>query len=417
MSGFLLCAPGDRGLDLLLVVASGVAVLSAAARAVAWRLGGDAALRHLVLLAALLNCLALPVTASLCAMAGVTLVSLSIPRDEPISSASPVLLAKAAPAGVRPLQPAPDPLSVAWAPEAKQFAVSCASPATTAAGRVDPPLPSRDLSPGAASTTVPNPWRRVAVGMMSVWATGTLLLLVRLAWSCVAVVRLRRSCRLIDTGPVHALLQEAAARLGMRRVPRLLLSNRVISPAAFGLGRPAVLLPARLIGAVDDDRLRDVLVHEVAHLRRFDPWIVLLQQTVAAVYWPIPWVHAVNRELRRAGEELCDDAVLARRDALSYGETLLHVAELLAGARTMAAVPGVVGGPGELEWRIARLIGRRPDAAATTGRTAARVAMCLFVAGTAVASATRLDLPAEPAAEAPGGGPADVRLAEFCCPA
>src|SRR4029077_18942899 len=135
----------------------------------------------------------------------------------------------------------------------------------------------------------------------------------------------------------------------MRQVPLLLVSSRTVAPLAAGFGRPAVILPERLLGAFSDKELRDVLVHEVAHLQRGDQRIVLLQELAGALYWPIVSVHGLNRELQRAREELCDNVVLARRDAISYGETLLHVAELLLKARPMGAAVGILGGEGELE--------------------------------------------------------------------
>jgi hypothetical protein len=53
-----------------------------------------------------------------------------------------------------------------------------------------------------------------------------------------------------------------------------------------------------------------------------------MQELAGAMYWPIVSVHGLNRELRRACEEVCDNIVLAGRDAISSGETLLHVAKL-----------------------------------------------------------------------------------------
>ena len=79
---------------------------------------------------------------------------------------------------------------------------------------------------------------------------------------------------------------------------------------------------------VSGEQMRDVLVHEVAHVRRRDHLIVLLQELARALYWPIVPVHGLIRELGQAREELCDNHVLRGRDALSYGETLLHLAEL-----------------------------------------------------------------------------------------
>ena len=83
---------------------------------------------------------------------------------------------------------------------------------------------------------------------------------------------------------------------------------------------------------------------------------MLLQELARAIYWPIVPVHALIRELGRAREELCDNHVLQGRDALSYGETLLHLAVLSQGPRSPVAAVGILQWKGELERRIAGLL-------------------------------------------------------------
>ena len=99
-------------------------------------------------------------------------------------------------------------------------------------------------------------FRGIATGAMFVWVAGTLLMLVRLARNCGRVVQLRRSSRPLQNDRLQTLLRQVAARLGMRQVPLLLVSSRAIAPLAVGFGRPAVILPERLLGAVSDNELR-----------------------------------------------------------------------------------------------------------------------------------------------------------------
>jgi thiol-disulfide isomerase/thioredoxin/uncharacterized GH25 family protein len=160
---------------------------------------------------------------------------------------------------------------------------------------------------------------------------------------------------------------------------------------AFGLRWPIVVLPDRLIGAVNGKEMRDVLLHEMAHLSRRDPLIVVLEELTRALYWPIVPVHALIRALGRAREELCDNHVLQGRDALSYGETLLHLAELSQKARPLLAAVGIVCWRGELEQRIAGLLDQRRSTMTRTNRWLVCLVALLFVAGGAIASATRLN--------------------------
>jgi beta-lactamase regulating signal transducer with metallopeptidase domain len=257
----------------------------------------------------------------------------------------------------------------------------------------------------------------MATVVMSAWAAGALLMLARLARNCGRVLQLRRSSRPLQDDAHERLLREVAARLRTPEIPLLLVSNRTVAPLAVGFGRPAVVLPERLLGAIRADELRDVLTHEVAHLRRGDHGVVLLQGLAGALYWPIVSVHALNRELQRAREEVCDNVVLAGRDPIGYAETLLHVAELVVQARPTGAAVGIIGGRGQLERRVAELIDPRRNPMTATSRKAAWVVMFLFIAWGAVASATRFAVPAvaaqpAPAAQKPPSDP-DLDDAKF----
>ena len=232
-------------------------------------------------------------------------------------------------------------------------------------------------------------FRGIATTAIFIWAVGVCLMLARLMRNCLRVVRLRRSASPVTDDRIQVLLNNVVSQLGIRQRPLLLVSNRTVIPLAAGFGRPAVVLPQRLLSAARENELRDILVHEIAHLNRGDQRIVLLQEFAAALYWPIVPIHAVNRELQRAREEICDNVVLASRDPIDYGKTLLHVAELLVQARPMRTAVGILGGRGELERRIAGLIDPRRNLKTRVGRKAAWVVMFIFIAASLIVSATR----------------------------
>ncbi len=393
MSTLIRFYPGVRSLDFFLVVTLGVALASSAAWLLSRRLTANAALRHLVLFTALICCLASPAVAWFCCATGLTLVSIPILREEQGKTASAVTQIETDPVWASPRQSTDPP------PVAAELPLPHTS--ITIEPSADVAVPAANESPATSVVAAPDvqrtgslaetvvSFRGIATGAMVVWAAGALLMLARLARNCGRVVLLRRSSRPLQDAAHQLLLREIAARLGMRRVPLLLVSSRTIAPLAVGFGRPAIILPERLLASVSDNELRDVLVHELSHVQRGDQRIVLLQELAGALYWPIVSVHALNRELRRTREELCDNVVLARRDAISYGETLLHVAEWLVKARPLGAAVGIIGGRGELERRIAGLIDPRRNTVTTTGRKTACVVMLLFIAWGAIASATR----------------------------
>src|SRR5690606_19117930 len=110
---------------------------------------------------------------------------------------------------------------------------------------------------------------------VTAWAAGTLFLLGCLARNAFLVVRLRRSGLPLAIDRYQTLLSDVAEALHVE-TPLLLVTDRVASPMVVGFGRPAVIWPERLRGAMSDDEIRDVLFHELAHLKRRHQWSVVL---------------------------------------------------------------------------------------------------------------------------------------------
>ncbi len=139
---------------------------------------------------------------------------------------------------------------------------------------------------------------------------------------------------------IEAIRAGVAGALGMRSPPAVRTTHRLIGPVACGVVRPLILLPEDLLDSADDDRLRDVLIHESAHLVRFDPLVGLLQRVVGAVFWPHPMIHVLNHALTRAREEVCDNHVLRLGEPLRYARTLLDLAESRPVSRPALAAAG-----------------------------------------------------------------------------
>jgi beta-lactamase regulating signal transducer with metallopeptidase domain/protocatechuate 3,4-dioxygenase beta subunit/thiol-disulfide isomerase/thioredoxin len=249
------------------------------------------------------------------------------------------------------------------------------------------PSPRRDLQPVAGWSP---PYRAIATLVLLAWGCGSAILLLRFARSWQLVQRLRRSSAPLRNASLLCLLDEAGHALGIRWLPRILVARGVSTPLAFGIRRPVIVLPDRLLGMIREDEMRDVLLHEVAHLVRRDPLVVILQELARALYWPIVPVHALIRELGRAREELCDNYVLQGRDALSYGETLLHLAELSRDAAPIVAAVGVMEWRGELERRIAGLLDQGRSTMTRSNRWLVCLVALLFAAGGSIASTMRL---------------------------
>jgi beta-lactamase regulating signal transducer with metallopeptidase domain/thiol-disulfide isomerase/thioredoxin/protocatechuate 3,4-dioxygenase beta subunit len=436
--------PGDRALDFFLIVSTGVAFLSGAAWLAAWGLSRRPATRHLILVSALFCCLGMPALAMIFTAAGWALVAIPLlpPHPEEWHSARAQVMATRRWATHEPYRPDTTALNRTSAREpgvllgASPYGLHPSHPeigrsrlgvaggmrpavAGGVAGSADKPPgvldPERAVSPNPRSTR----HGLAATLVLLASGCGSLLLLLNLARNC---WRIRRLCR-ASGAPVAERLQRLAddvgRLLGVRQLPRVIVSVRAVTPCAVGFRRPVVVLPERLIEAVSRDEMRDVLMHEMAHIRRRDHIIVLLQELARALYWPIPTIHGLIHELGQAREELCDNHVLRCRDAISYGETLLHVAELSFEARPLGATVGILHWKSALERRIAGLLDQRRSTMTRSSSWVACLVALAFIGGGTVASATRFiaargtDQPAsgEAPAPAPAARQPDARAA------
>jgi beta-lactamase regulating signal transducer with metallopeptidase domain/thiol-disulfide isomerase/thioredoxin/protocatechuate 3,4-dioxygenase beta subunit len=391
--------PGDRILDLLLIVALGVALVSSAAWAVSAGLRGKPAARHLVLFSALLCCLTMPALATLTAASGWALVAIPILPTRPELPVRQLARRGAELARVSwSRDPAIDrthsaiegePVGIRQSAPGTTNRRDAVQPATSPASVVhaNPPAVSPDGSPAN--------YRSLATLVLILWACGGAVMLIGFAASCRRIRRLRRASSPLRDAGARRLLEEVGRVLGVRRLPQVLISRRVTTPLAVGFLRPTIILPERLIGMASEDEMRDVLVHEAAHIVRRDHLVVLLQELAGGLYWPIVTVHGLIRELGRAREELCDNHVLQGRDAVSYGETLLHLAELSMQARPPRAAVGILHWRGELERRIAGFLDQRRSTRTQTSRWLTATVALICLAAAMLTAATRLIAAAE----------------------
>ncbi len=216
---------------------------------------------------------------------------------------------------------------------------------------------SRLVRGPTASATAPI--RSAAVEGLIIWLCGAVVGMLALVRSVVALLRLRQSVQPLCGPAVDRTLAAARALLKTKRSTEIAVSKLARAPLAAGLMRPIVILPATLIESISPAQLREVLLHELAHIERRDNLVALAQLVARSLFWPIPFVHLLNRRLERAREEVCDNYVLACSDAVSYGETLLRVASLAWDGAMPAATVGILHWRGKLEDRIAGLIDTR----------------------------------------------------------
>ncbi|MFW6078821.1 MAG: M56 family metallopeptidase, partial [Gemmatimonadota bacterium] len=237
--------------------------------------------------------------------------------------------------------------------------------------------------------------------LLGLWAAGALVLLGRMAVGSVAVRRIARRAEPPTSSAWTRPFYEAADRLDLERLPRLLIADAVPLPFTFGLLRPTIVLPG---GARSwtDERRRAVLLHELGHIRRRDLWSHLVGRLACAVYWFHPLVWIAAGRARAESERACDDLVLRTGTrASSYADHLLQIVRGASRSRVpAAAIP--MAQRNEFEGRMLAILepdvprespGRAKSAALVVGVAALTLAVSAMAPAseTAASAATESD--------------------------
>lgn len=230
----------------------------------------------------------------------------------------------------------------------------------TAVPAVAPPAPSAARSV-AVQEIKPTKSFPVRDWLMLVWMAGITLLLVRLAAAQWFLARSESRCTEVQDGRLAESKQDVLRRLNIRRPVRLLLDSRGTIPMAWGVFRPCVLLPAEAADW-DELRLRAILLHEMAHIKRGDAVVRWLAQLSCALHWFNPLVWLAAWRLYVESERACDDLVLTNGlRASDYAKHLLHVATTLSPARMTQACGLAMARPSRLEGRLLAVLNQRAN--------------------------------------------------------
>jgi beta-lactamase regulating signal transducer with metallopeptidase domain len=201
--------------------------------------------------------------------------------------------------------------------------------------------------------------------LAALWIVGALLVLLRLAIGTWRVGQLAREGKRVEDGVWLSLTQRLANRLGVTRPLILLRGEKLAVPVTWGIVYPAVLLPQDA-DQWSDERRRFVLVHEMAHVKRFDALTQLLAQLSLAMFWFDPLVWLAAHRMRVEREHACDDYVLRDGTAPSlYAGELLEMVRSIGTPRHDSAAPAfaalAMARRSEFEGRMLAILDPRLD--------------------------------------------------------
>jgi len=264
----------------------------------------------------------------------------SVSRAKPVADAS-AMVGRPIPANATKVEiPTPD--------SAASSAGSSMPPPVSPPGRPDL---QHDPSWSEQLRAALQPW---LAWIVAGWSLGVAVCSLRPLLGWYTLRRLRRVGVLPASDEVLATLRRASARLGLRRAVRVGQSTLARVPILVGYLRPVVLLPVSLVTSIPTAQLEAILAHELAHVRRHDFVVNLLQTLVETLFFYHPAVWWISRQIRVEREHCCDDLVVKLLDnRVEYGRALVAI-EQIRGRNSVLALGAT---DGSLLSRVRRIVG------------------------------------------------------------
>ena len=194
------------------------------------------------------------------------------------------------------------------------------------------------------------------VGLMLGWLVIAGGLTARLVWSYCCMQKLRRSCEPADED-ARRRFERLVREQKIGRPVSLLSSTQVLMPLAIGLTQPVIVVPETLSEHLTGEEFEQVLLHELAHIRRRDDWTNLFQKVAESVFFFMPAILWVGRRLNLEREVACDEWVIAATgEGRPYALCLTKLAELAMNGRGHALASAAAIGKKQIYRRVQFLL-------------------------------------------------------------
>ena len=221
--------------------------------------------------------------------------------------------------------------------------------------------------------------------LAAAWIAGVVLGLAHIGVGMWRLRRLRATCRAVDPAQLDSVLRATVEEAQRRRRLIVCSSDALRVPAAIGYFRPMVVFPTWALAEIPPLELNAILMHEIAHLRRYDDWTNLAQKLVKALFFFHPAVWFIESRLTLEREMACDDAVLASNfNPRAYAESLVGLAEKSFLRRSIQLAQAAVGHVQQLKLRLVQILSKERVRQGSAGPGKFAVAS-LLLAGTVAA--------------------------------
>ncbi len=187
------------------------------------------------------------------------------------------------------------------------------------------------------------------------WFTGMLFFMLKTMGGLIYIQRIRYS-KTWSTGPEWAKrLTQLANKMGIKKTVSLLESSIIKIPVVIGVLKPVILIPLGTISNVPPEQLEAILLHELAHIRRKDFLLNIIQTVLEAIFFYHPAVWWLSKNIRQEREHICDDMALSfQTESLTYIKALTTMEEMNFKPPVLASA--LSGRKHQLLYRIRRMI-------------------------------------------------------------
>ena len=239
-------------------------------------------------------------------------------------------------------------------------------------GSVQPPSSRRSFfaQPAVGPTLKALPW------LVEAWLLGVAFFSLRSAGGFFLLERERRRQSSVVSPRVLEICYTLQDRIGLTRAIRYCECKWLQAPAVIGWFRPIVFLPVTALTGLSEDQIQSVIAHELAHIRRFDPFVNVFQVCVETLLFYHPAVWWLNKRIRAEREHCCDEmAVALCGNAIEYARALTLMEEWRS-----APVFAMAANRGPLTERIVRVLGLKTLGAGMRGIGLTASILCLAAA-------------------------------------
>lgn len=203
------------------------------------------------------------------------------------------------------------------------------------------PAPQQVQSAAVSSQSILTLTTQAILGL--IWLSGAVMFISVLARQYWKLNRLLSNATRVTDFSTAKTLEEAWRTTGLKRVPDLLETEHVGSPALFGFFRIRLLLPKGLASSLTTEELRHIFLHEAAHLKRGDLWLNWMVTILQVLHWFNPVLWFGFSRMRADRELACDALALSHAkegEERTYAQTII---KLLEGCAQPKSLPGLVG--------------------------------------------------------------------------